>query len=148
MTLTSYLFFDGTCREAFEFYARALDAKIEAMSTYGDKPPEAEGSGDPAEGCGALTPESRDRIMHAYLARGDSALMGSDSMPGQPFEGIKGCSVAIGTSDAAEAERVFHALAEGGNVTMPLQATFWAERFGMLVDRFGVSWMVNCMKPA
>lgn len=147
MTLTSYLFFDGTCREAFEFYARALDAKIEAMSTFGEMPADAAG-GDPGEGCGELTPESRNRIMHAWLVKGDAALMGSDSMPGQPFDGIKGCSVAIGVEDPAEAERVFNALAEGGNVNMPMQATFWAERFGMLVDRFGVSWMVNCMKPA
>ena len=82
--------------------------------------------------------------MHARLAVGDEVLMGSDSPPGQQYEVIKGISVALNVNDPAEAERVFNALAENGTIQMPIQSTFWAARFGMLTDQFGVPWMVNC----
>ncbi|PZR51895.1 MAG: VOC family protein, partial [Stutzerimonas stutzeri] len=93
--------------------------------------------------------EYRERIMHACLNLGDSTLMASDTLPGDtcgggPYEGIKGCSISLHPTRVAEAEQLFAALGEGGTVIMPLEKTFWAERFGMLTDRFGLSWMVNC----
>jgi PhnB protein len=87
--------------------------------------------------------EWRDKIMHARLIVGDKVLMGSDAPP-EHYEGTKGFSVSLGVDSMAEAERMFRALAENGTVRMPLQKTFWAEGFGMLVDRFGIPWMVNC----
>lgn len=86
--------------------------------------------------------------MHARLIVGNQVLMGGDSYPGQPYEGIKGCSVAVQVDTPEEAERVFGGLAENGTVTMPLQQTGWAIRFGMLTDQFGVPWMVNCEKAS
>ena len=87
----------------------------------------------------------RDKIMHVHMTVGDQVLMGSDAPPGH-FEKPQGFSVSLGIDDPAEAERVFNALAEGAQVTMPLQKTFWADRFGMLVDRYGTPWMVNCQQ--
>jgi PhnB protein len=91
--------------------------------------------------------EWRSKIMHAKLAVGDMVLMGSDAPPGR-FDKPKGFSVTLGLSDPAEAERIFAALAENGTVQMPLEQTFWAARFGMCVDRFGIPWMINCEQPA
>jgi PhnB protein len=88
-------------------------------------------------------PEWRNKIMHARLTVGDAVLMGSDSPPDH-FEEMKGFYVALNIEAPADAERIFHALAENGTVRMPLQETFWAARFGMLVDQFGVPWMINC----
>ncbi len=82
--------------------------------------------------------------MHAFRSRDGQLLMGSDTMPGQPYEGIKGCHISLQAEDMAQAERLFQALAAGGQVQMPLQRTFWAEGFAMLSDRFGVPWMINC----
>jgi PhnB protein len=127
-----YLVFNGRCREAFAFYADCLGGKIEAMLPH---------AGTPAEG--HVPSEWREKIMHARLTVGEDVIMGSDAPPGH-FEPPKGFSVAIQLTDPAEAERVFHRLADGGTVQMPLQQTFWAARFGMLVDRFGTPWMVNC----
>src|SRR5688500_10349547 len=87
-------------------------------------------------------PEWREKIMHARLAVGSEVLMGSDNPPGQRYEAIKGISVALNVNDPGEAERVFSALAENGTIQMPIQSTFWAARFGMLTDQFGVPWMV------
>ncbi|MEX0717299.1 MAG: VOC family protein [Planctomycetaceae bacterium] len=136
MHLVSYLSFDKQCRAAFEFYQKVLGGEMYAM-TFGEMPP----------GEYEAPPESRDLIMHACLNIGDQMLMGADCPPTHPYEGVKGCSVSIMVDTADEAQRVFDALAEGGNVLMPLQETFWAIRFGMLTDRFGVPWMVNCGKP-
>ena len=86
------------------------------------------------------------RIAHARLAVGDNVLMGSDGQPGRP-ERMQGFSVTLNIAEPEEAERVFAALEAGGTVTMPIQETFWAPRFGMLIDRFGTPWMVNCEKP-
>jgi PhnB protein len=86
------------------------------------------------------------RIMHARIVPGDQVLMGWDAHPEMPYEGIKGCDVTAQVKTPAEAERLFAALSEGGAVTMPIGETFWAVRFGMLVDKFGVPWMVNCEK--
>ena len=93
-----------------------------------------------------VSPEWQKKIMHARMTIGDKTLMGSDAPPDR-YEPMKGFSVTIGVEKPAEAERVFHALAEKGTVTMPIQETFWAQRFGMLVDQFGTPWMINCEKP-
>jgi PhnB protein len=136
MQLTPYLNFDGNCAAAFKFYEKALNGKLVMMMTHGDSPMKDQ-----------TPPESRDRIMHARIVVGDALLMGSDNPAGR-YQAPQGFSVAIGVKDPAEAERVFNALAEKGAVQMPLQATFWALRFGMLVDQFGIAWMVNCEQPA
>jgi PhnB protein len=136
MLWNPYLHFDGRCKEAFEFYAQCLGGKIVAMMSYGEMP----GHDVPAE--------QRSRIMHARLVAGDQVLMGGDSPPSIRHEGIRGCSIAVQVGTAAEAERLFAALAEGGAVRMPLAETFWAVRFGLVTDRFGVPWMINCDKTA
>jgi PhnB protein len=136
MQLNPYLSFDGKCEAAFKFYERCLNGKIVAMMTYAGSPMEEQ-----------TPPELRDRIMHARLTVGDEVLMGSDAPPGR-YEGAKGFSVTVGIDDPTEAERVFHALAQNGTVQMPIQETFWATRFGMLVDQFGTPWMINCEKAA
>jgi PhnB protein len=136
MQLTPYLMFNGQCEAAFKFYEQTLGGKIVAMTTYGNTPA--------AEHVSA---GSRDRIIHARLQVGDAVLMGSDCPPEQ-FEEPRGSYVSLQVEDPAEAERIFHALAEGGAVRMPIQETFWAARFAMLVDRFGTPWMINCEKAA
>jgi len=136
MKINPYLTFDGRCEEAFKFYERVLGGKIEAMMPH---------KGTPAEG--HVPPEWHDKIMHAYLKVGEFVLMGSDAPP-QYFQKPQGFSVSLQVKEPEAAERVFSALAEGGTVRMPLEETFWAARFGMLVDRFGTPWMVNCDKPA
>jgi PhnB protein len=133
MQVNTYLFFNGQCEAAFKFYERCLGAKIEAMMTHAGSPAEAQ-----------APPGWRDKILHARLVvDGGTALMGSDAPPGH-FEQPQGFSVSLGITDPAQAERIFQALAENGKVQMPLQKTFWAQRFGMLVDQFGIPWMVNC----
>jgi PhnB protein len=135
MQLNPYLTFNGQCEAAFKFYEQCLGGKIEAMMPH---------AGTPAEE--HVPVEWRNKIMHARLAVGDGVLMGSDA-PLERYEKPRGFSVSLQIKDPAQAERAFHALAEGGAVQMPIQATFWAARFGMLVDRFGTPWMINCDKP-
>jgi PhnB protein len=135
MRVNPYLLFNGRCQEAFTFYADCLGGKIEAMLPH---------AGTPAEG--HVPPEWREKIMHARLSLGEDVIMGSDAPPGH-FESPKGFSVTIQLTDPAEADRIFQRLSDGATVTMPIQQTFWATRFGMLVDRFGTPWMVNC-QPA
>lgn len=135
--LCAYLSFNGDCAEALTFYAQVLDARIEALMTYGEMPDGDMPGGDP------VPPEHANKIMHGYLVHPDFALMAGDAMPGVPFEGMKGVMLAITYAGTADAERVFNTLAEGGSVQMPLGETFWAERFGMLTDRFGTAWAVN-----
>ncbi|MCY1425277.1 hypothetical protein D3C76_150630 [compost metagenome] len=138
-TLTPYLSFNGNTREAFAFYEEALGAKIETMMSYADMPAPA----NPDEGCGGSVP-SGDSIMHACLALpGGAMLFAGDTPPGMPFEGIKGVMLALQYDTVDKAQNVFNALSEGGQVTMPLAPAFWAKTFGMLTDRFGVSWAVN-----
>lgn len=136
MQLNPYLTFNGQCEAAFKFYEQCLGGKIEAMITH---------AGTPAEE--HVPTEWRNKILHARLIVGDEVLMGSDAPP-ERYEEPKGFSVTLGIADPADAERIFHALAENGTVRMPIQETFWAVRFGMLVDRFGIPWMVNCERPA
>ena len=138
MKLDTYLRFNGDCRSAFEFYARCLGGTITAMMSFD------EGG---AEVCAGMTEEVRKRIMHARLEVGAFAVMGTDATPGHEYRGIVGAHVVAQVSEPAEAERVFAALAEGGSIEMPLGETFWALRFGVLIDRFGVPWMVNCGHP-
>ncbi len=132
MQLNTYLLFDGRCEAAFRFYERCLEGKIEAMISHAGTPMEKH-----------VAPEWREKIMHASLAVGNERLMGSDVPPGD-YKEPKGFSVSISVKDTAAAERIFNALAENGKIGMPLQSTFWAARFGMLVDQFGVPWMINC----
>jgi len=135
MQLNPYLTFNGKCEAAFKFYERVLGGKIEAMMTYGSSP------------MADQTPADwRNKIMHTRLTIGGELLMGSDAPPDR-YEPMKGISVTLGIEKPADAERVFHALAENGTVQMPIQETFWAARFGMLVDQFGTPWMINCEQP-
>jgi PhnB protein len=136
MKMNPYLNFDGSCEAAFKFYQQVLGGKIVAMIPH---------EGTPA--AEHVLPEWRSKIMHARLVAGDMVLMGSDAPP-QHHEPMKGFSVSLQIEKPAEAERVFKALAKNGKVRMPLEKTFWAERFGMLVDQFGTPWMINCEKAA
>jgi len=138
-TLTPYLGFDGTTREAFRFYEQALGATIQTMMSFADMPKPAA----PTEGCDGAMPDG-DRIMHAALVLpGGAMLFAGDAPPGVPYEGVKGVMLALQYDSVDQAQSAFHALAEGGKVTMPLGPTFWARSFGMLTDRFGVGWAVN-----
>lgn len=142
-TLTPYLSFDGKTREAYAFYEEALNAKIETMMSYADMPPMPEGAGDEA-GCGDGPPPSGDGIMHACLRLPDGAMLfAGDTPPGMPHEGIKGVMLALQYDTVDEAQTVFQALSEGGSITMPLAPAFWSKIFGLLTDRYGVSWAVN-----
>jgi PhnB protein len=132
MNLNPYLHFSGNCKEAFEFYQKVLGAKPLMMMTFGDAPPSA--NHDPA---------MAKKIIHARIQIGDTLLMGSDAPP-ERFHKPQGFTVNVSCDKAEEADRVFGALAAGGQTTMPIQKTFWAERFGMLVDKYGIPWMVNC----
>jgi PhnB protein len=133
MEIQPYLFFDGRCEEAIAFYQRAVGAKVEMLMRMKDSP-------EPPPP-GTMPPGSENKVMHASLVIGDTRVMASDGKcAGKPvFEGF---SLALSVPDAAEAERVFGALAEGGQVRMPLGKTFFSPSFGMLADRFGVGWMV------
>jgi PhnB protein len=138
-TLTPYLSYDGKTREAFAFYAQALGAKIQTMMSYADMPK----SDVPADGCSGAMPTG-DGIMHACLQLpGGAMLMAGDTPPGMPYEGNKGVMLALQYDTVDQAQSAFHALSQGGAVTMPLMPSFWAKTFGMLTDRFGVSWAVN-----
>lgn len=133
MYVEPYLFFNGRCEEAVEFYRRALGAEVTALMRYRDSP-----EPPPPD---MLPPGSEDKVMHATFRIGETTVMASD---GQAFGQLdfKGFSLSITVPDEAQVDRLFNALAEGGQVQMPLAKTFWSPRFGMVVDRFGVSWMV------
>jgi PhnB protein len=130
MQIQPYLFFDGRCEQALDFYKQTLGAKVEALMRYKDNP-------DPKYN----PPNSDDKVMHACVRIGDTQVMASDgNCQGKPS--FQGFSLTINAADAAEAKQRFNALAEGGQVQMPLNETFFAKSFGMVADRFGVSWMV------
>lgn len=140
-TLTPYLSFDQNTREAFAFYAKTLGAKIETMMSYADIPPMPEAAD---AGCGGGPPPGGDSIMHACLVLpGGAMLFAGDMPPGSTFKGIHGVMLALQYDSVDEAQRIFHALSQGGTITMPLAPAFWARIFGMLTDRYGVSWAVN-----
>ncbi len=136
MQVNPYLYFDGNCEEAFKLYEKILGAKIEMMMNH---------EGTPAEQ--QAPPEWKTKILHARLSLGGQVIMASDAPPGR-YEKPEGFSINISVTDPAEADRLFNALLEGGTVCMPIAETFWAKRFGMLTDRFGIPWMVNCEKTA
>jgi PhnB protein len=127
--------FNGQCREAFKFYEQLLGAKILFSMTFGESPAKEQ-----------MPPETYDLIIHATLSIGDQLLMASDAPPDR-YEAPRGVYISLHLNDIAEGERIFKALSERGKVQMPFEKTFWAERFGMCVDRFGVPWMVNCENP-
>ena len=132
MQLNPHLNFNGECEAAFKFYEQVLGGEITFAMTWGEMP-----------GADQVPEETHKLIMHTSLCVGDQVLMGADSPPDR-YEKPKGITVSVSLKDIAECERIFNALAENGNVTMPFAKTFWSIGFGMCVDRFGIPWMVNC----
>ena len=134
MELQPYVFFDGRCEEAIEFYKTALGAKVEMLMRFKDSPEK--------EACPTNDPAMGEKVMHASVRLGDAMLLMSDGhCAGKP--NFQGFALSLTVKTEAEAERLFKALADGGQVQMPLAKTFWSPSFGMLSDRFGVSWMVG-----
>ena len=134
MNVQAYLFFDGRCEEALEFYKRAIGAQVQAMIRFNESP-------EPPPP-GTVAPGSEKKIMHASFSVGDTVVMASDGYAkGKPE--FKGFSLSINTKSEGEADRLFNALAADGQVQMPLGKTFFSPKFGMLTDRFGVAWMVH-----
>lgn len=142
-TVQPYLYFDGRCEEALEFYRDHLGAKIEFLMRFKEAPQTGDGCTPPP---GFDPSRVADKVMHCSFRIGNTALMASDGMSlgKASFQGI---SLTINAADEAEADRLFAALADGGQVQMPLTKTFYSPRFGMVADRFGVSWMVIVPGP-
>jgi len=138
MKIEPYLMFEGRCEEALDFYRSALGAQVNMLMRYKDNPDPAAGPGC-AEGGGPGP--TAEMVMHASFTVGDTQLMASDGM-GSGKASFQGISLALSPADEAEARRYFNALADGGQVQMPLTKTFFSPAFGMVADRFGVSWMV------
>lgn len=132
MRFIPYLNFDGNCKDAFDFYAKAFNGRITMRMTYGESPMAND-----------MPADTHGRVMHSQLESANGILMGAD---GPPQSDTKGGVVNIDVATPNEAERIFSALSDGGSVQMPIAETFWAHRFGMLTDRFGKGWMVNCLK--
>ncbi|WP_426409180.1 VOC family protein [Bradyrhizobium ganzhouense] len=133
--VSAYLFYQDTCEAAFNYYAKVLGGKVDAMMRLSDAPPSDMPPGPPGR---------EKTIMHARLSLpGGAVLMASDTPP-EHFQKPQGFSISVTVADPAEGERKFNALADGGTVTMPFSKTFWAKGFGMCVDKFGIPWMVNC----
>ncbi len=137
-TINPYLTFNGNCEKAFEFYKSVFGGEFPFMGRYKDTPSEYE------------MPESEaDKIMHVSLPIGNGTiLMGSDAMDSHRVNVGNNISISLNVESDEEAHRLFNGLSEGGNVTMPLEKTFWAELFGMFTDRYGINWMVNYEKKA
>ncbi|UTF59889.1 VOC family protein [Gilvimarinus sp. DA14] len=131
-SLTPYVFYNGDCRAAFEFYRDILQTPIDAIMTYGEAP-----GGSP------VADDYKNKIMHASMKIGASTLMASDAPPGN-YQKPQGVSICLQTDTAAEAETLYGALSAGGDIQMPIEKTFWAERFGAFTDKFGIKWMINC----
>ena len=134
MHVQPYLFFDGRCEEAIEFYRKALGADVDMLMRFKESP-------EPAQP-GMVPPGSENKVMHASFRIGDTVVMASDGECGG-HPSFKGFSLSLVASTDAEADRYFTALAEGGQVRLPLTKTFFSSRFGMLADRFGVAWMIS-----
>jgi PhnB protein len=130
---TTYLIFDGNCRDAMTFYKKCLDAELNIIPFSQAPTP--------------MPADAGERTMHARLSKGTGAIMASDNMPGMPFTLGNNFSISIDCDTAEEIDKLFNALGENGKVTMPLQKTFWAARFGMLTDQFGINWMFNLNEP-
>lgn len=135
MKANTYLLFDGDCEAACAFYERTLGAKTLSVMRY-----------DGAPGCEGMSADWKGKVLHARFALGDVVVMASDCPPDR-YVKPQGYAVTLNTETAAEADRLFQALAEGAQVTMPIDKTFFAERFGMLIDKFGIPWMVSCERP-
>jgi PhnB protein len=136
MKFTPYLNFNGTCKEAFAFYEKVLGGKVLFMQTFGESPMRDQ-----------MPPMFHDYVLHATLGVGDAFFMASDA-PGDRYNAPQGCYVSISFSDPDEADRIYAGLVEGGTVQMEIQPTFWAARFAMLTDKFGIPWMINCETTA
>ena len=132
MQMTPYVSFNGDCESAFKFYEQNLGAQLGPIFRYGGSPMATQ-----------APPDWSDKIMHGSITVGGTTLMGADVADGG-YQTPQGFSLSLNPASVAEAERVFEALAADGNIVMPLEKTFWAARFGMVVDRFGVPWLVNC----
>ena len=133
MQVQPYLFFDGRCEEALEFYKKALGAEVEMLLRFKDSP-------EPPQP-GMCPPGSDDKVMHASFRVGDTQVMASDGRcQGKPA--FQGFALTITAKSEAEADKLFNALGNGGQVQMPLAKTFFSPRFGMVADKFGVGWMV------
>ncbi|SFU17081.1 VOC family protein [Pseudomonas marincola] len=135
MKINPYLMFDGQAEAAFQLYAKVLKGEIKTLMRYRETPE-----------CAEMPEPFLDRVMHVCLEVDGQLLMASDTASAEPFSGMKGCSITLNVASISEAQRVFDTLSEQGTVEMPLAQTFWAVRFGSLVDRFGVSWLINCEK--
>jgi PhnB protein len=133
MQIQPYLFFDGRCEEALDFYKGAVGAKVEMLMRFKESPEHGKGGMEP--------PGAADKVMHASFKVGDALILASDgNCAGKPkFDGF---SLALSVKDAAEADEKFAALGKGGQVNMPLAKTFFSPKFGMVQDKFGVNWMV------
>ncbi len=136
MKLNTYLQFNGNCEAALSFYADIFNGKLELMR-FRDAPP--------CEGMDAPPP---DNVMHGCVSFADQSLMGTDSTMGETAQPISGAHIVINIDDVTHAEELFAALAHGGNIQMPIAKTFWAERYGIVTDRFGTPWMINCAAAA
>ena len=136
MQINAYLAFDGQCEAAFRFYERLLGGKILMMSRF---------EGSPA--AEHVPKDAQQQILHARMKIGDDEIMASDA-PGGQYQKPQGISISLNVASIREAERIFNGLADGGTVQMPLEQTFWAVRFGMVVDGYGTPWMVNCEKDS
>jgi PhnB protein len=136
MELNAYLNFNGECAAAFRFYEGLLGGRIAMMQTHGDSPMKEQ-----------VPANWHDKVLHARLELDGQALMGSDAPP-DGYSAPRGMYVSLNVPDATQGKRIFDALANGGRVEMPFEKTFWAAGFGMVVDRFGVPWMVNCDQPS
>ena len=140
--LEPYLFFNGNCAEAMRFYEKALGGKLEMMMKASEAPVQSH------EGCGPGGKSDGDAILHACLNVDGRRLMASDWMSPDPYPGINGVSITLVYPTVAEAKRKYETLAAGGKTLMSMDKTFWVEAFGMLVDKFGTSWMVSGGKQA
>jgi PhnB protein len=132
MQMNPYLSFKGDCETAFRFYEQCLGGQLGAIFRYGGSPMEHQ-----------VPADWSDKVMHGSVTLGGQVLMGGDVAPDR-YEEPKGFSLSLQIGNTADAEQVFHELAKGGKVVMPLEKTFWADRFGMVVDRFGIPWLINC----
>ena len=132
MQMNPYLSFKGDCEAAFKFYEQSLGGQLGAIFRYGGSPM-----------AGDVPADWSDKVMHCSMTLGGQVLMGGDVAPDR-YEAPKGFSLSLQIRNTAEAERIFHVLAKGGQVVVPLEKTFWAARFGMLMDRFGIPWLINC----
>ena len=132
MQINPYLSFNGQCEAAFKFYEECLGAKLGPMFRYDGTPLAHQ-----------VPADWQDKVMHASLTVGEQVLMGGDVAPDR-YEEPKGISLSLQLKSTTTAERIFQLLAKDGTVLMPLEKTFWAARFGMLVDRFGIPWLINC----